>query len=128
MDLYHVCSNYTPAVKNGLGPRGHMINIGLYTENMKNSSCLNHKAESLDIWCVASSQWTSTTFVQIMTLEPKMAWPQGSHKINRKIFKHEKIFLSETTRPLICSITLWTLYQVYSYYAPGAKNVPPPPI
>ena len=29
--------------------------------------------------------------------------------------------MSETIRPLICSITLWTLFQDYSNYAPWAK-------
>ena len=34
VDLYRVCSNYTPGAHNGPVPRGHMFNIGLYRENM----------------------------------------------------------------------------------------------
>ena len=38
--------------------------------------------------------------VQIMSLGPKMAPPGGSHVLHRLISgKHDKIFLSETTRP-----------------------------
>ena len=55
--------------------KAHMFNIGLYRENMKNSSCL-------------------------------------------KLQGREPLYL-------VCSITLWTLYQVYSNYAPGAKTAPP---
>ena len=44
--------------------------------------------------------------------------------------KHEKIFLSETTRPraLIFGMKhhLVNFYQVFSNYSPGAKNTPQP--
>ena len=60
-----------------------------------------------------------------MPLGPKMAQSRGHMVYIGLKGKHEKIFLSETTRPLICSITLWTLFQVYSSYAPWAKNVHP---
>ena len=44
--------------------------------------------------------------------------------------QHEKIFLSETTRPraMIFGMKhhLVNLYQVYSNYSPGAKNGPAP--
>ena len=44
--------------------------------------------------------WTSTMFVQIIALGPKMAPPRG-HMLNMGLNreKHGKIFLSETTRP-----------------------------
>ena len=32
------CSNYALGVKNGLGPGGHMFYIGLYRENMKQTT------------------------------------------------------------------------------------------
>ena len=35
VDLYQVCSNYTPGAKNGPAPRGHMFNIGFNGENIK---------------------------------------------------------------------------------------------
>ena len=44
--------------------------------------------------------------------------------------KHEKIFLSETTRPrgllFVMKHHLVDLYQVCSNYTPGAKNGPTP--
>ena len=39
MDLYQVCSNYTPGAKNGPAP-GVKLYIGLYRENVKKSSWL----------------------------------------------------------------------------------------
>ena len=59
----------------------------------------------------------------------KNGLPRGSHVLHRLILgKHEKIFMSETTRLraliLICSII--DLYQVCSNYAPRAKNGPAP--
>ena len=38
MDLYQVCSNYSPGAKNGTVPGGHMFYIGLYRENVKKIS------------------------------------------------------------------------------------------
>ena len=32
VDLYQVCSNYSPGFKNGPAPGGHMLYIGLYRE------------------------------------------------------------------------------------------------
>ena len=54
VDLYQVCSNYTPGAKNGpapsnnltpgagpfLAPGVKLFDIGLYRENVKKSSCL----------------------------------------------------------------------------------------
>ena len=78
----------------------------LYRENMKKSSW----PRVLIFGICSITSWTSTSFVQIMPLWPKMARPQGSHGwhwLNRKTWKN---------------ITVWILYQVYSNYAPGAKN------
>ena len=36
VDLYQVCSNYTPGAKHGPAPGGHMLSIGLHRENMNN--------------------------------------------------------------------------------------------
>ena len=90
MDLYLVCSNYTPGAKNGPATRGHMFNIGLNRENMK-TSCL--KPQGLKPWYLVCSitSWTYATFVQIMPLGPKMARPHGSHglhRLNRKTWKN----------------------------------------
>ena len=42
VNLYQVCSNYTPGAKNSPAG-GHLLYIGLYRENME-KSCLKHKA------------------------------------------------------------------------------------
>ena len=38
VNLYYFCSNYAPGAKIWARPRGHMICIDLYRENMKKSS------------------------------------------------------------------------------------------
>ena len=52
-----------------------MFYIGLYRENVKKSSCL--KPQGLDYWYLVFSitLWTSTKFVQIIDLGPKMVPP-----------------------------------------------------
>ena len=56
-------------------PEDHMFNIGLYRENVKKSSCL--KLEGLEPWYLVYSitMWTSTKFVQIISLGPEMECP-----------------------------------------------------
>ena len=39
VDLYQICSNYSPGAKNGPAPEVTFY-IGLYRENVKKSSCL----------------------------------------------------------------------------------------
>ena len=114
MDLYQVCSNYSPWAKNG-PTRGHMFYIGLYREQHEKiflSETTRHK--SLEIWYKASS---GEPLPSLFKLDPwGQKWPHpGCHMLyiglNRE--KHEKIFLSETIRPraiyLVCSITLWIM-------------------
>ena len=50
---------------------------GLHRKNVKKSSCL--KPEGLESWYLVCSiiQWTSTKFIQIISLEPKTGLPQG---------------------------------------------------
>ena len=73
VDLYKICSNYSPGDKNG-PTSSHMFYIGLYRE------------------------------------------------------QHEKIFLSETTRPIALifgmEYHLGNLYQLSLNYSPWAKNGP----
>ena len=70
-------------------------------------------------------------FVQIIPLGPKMPHPRG-HMFYIGLCRenHEKIILSETTRPraLLFGMKhhLVNLYQVCSNYIPGAKNCPDP--
>ena len=42
MDFYQVWSNYSPRAKYGPAPAGHVFNIGLYRDSMKNS-CMKDK-------------------------------------------------------------------------------------
>ena len=66
-----------------------------------------------------------------MPLGPQMTGP-GGHMLYIVLYreKHEKIFLSENTRPraLIFGMmhNLVVLYQICSNYTPGAKNGPTP--
>ena len=67
--------NYGPGIKTG-----HKFYIGLYREKLKIVLVLNHN--NLDIWYF-SIKWTSTKFVRIMTLKPKMVC--AGHMIFRLI-------------------------------------------
>ena len=131
MELYQNCSNHTPRAQNGPAQGGHGFYIGLYWENMKKSSCLKPEGLSLDIWYVASSSGALPKLFKSYPWGPKLACPGWSRVLHRLILgKHEKIFLSETTRPraLILGMKhhLVDLYQLCSNDAPGAKNGPTP--
>ena len=72
------------------GPDEQAIEVQLYRENMKNSSCLKPQGRELWFLFCSITSWTSTTFVQIIPMGPKMAQPQGSHglhRLNRKTWK-----------------------------------------
>ena len=103
--------------------------IGLYREKHEKIFLLKtHKACGLDIWYEASPSKplpTSTKFVTIIFLGPKIVMPRG-HMFYIDLYreKHEKIFLLKTTRPvaLIFGMKhhLVNLYQVCYSYIPGA--------
>ena len=106
-----------------------MFYIGIYRENMKKSYCLKSYGLELRYLVCSITLWTSTKFVQIM---PRgQIWPRG-HMFYTGLYreKHEKIFLSKTTRPsaLIFNMKhhLVNLYQVCSNFIPGTKNGPDP--
>ena len=74
--------------------------IGLYREKHEKSSCLKPQGlEPCYLVCIII-WWTSTKFVQIITLGPKIS-PPGVHMFYIGLYKEqcEKTFLSETTRP-----------------------------
>ena len=77
-----------------------MFYIGFYREYVEKTSCLKpHGLEPYYLVC-SINKWISTKFVQIIPLGLKMVLPWGSHVLHRlKLGKHEKTFLSETTRP-----------------------------
>ena len=77
MDLYRVCSNYTPGTKNGPTPRGHMFNIGLHRENMKNSFCVKPQGRSLDTCYVASSHGPLPHLFKLWSWSQKWPGPRG---------------------------------------------------
>ena len=73
VDLYQVYSNNAHGVKND-PPRGsHVLLRLIYRENMKKSSW----PRVLIFGICSIISWTSTEFVQIIPLGPKMGPPQG---------------------------------------------------
>ena len=102
-----------------------MFYIGLYRENVKKSFCLKPRGLELDILVCSINKLTSTKFVQIMPLAPKMGLPWGSHVLYRENVKKN---LSETTWPRALIFSMYhhleDLYLVCSNYAPWGKNGP----
>ena len=95
MDLYQICSNYTPGAKNGT-TQGHMLYIGLYREMHEKSYVWNHKAYSLDIWYESLSSGLIPIFLKLYPWGQTLPQP-GGHMLyilglNRE--EHEKNFLS----------------------------------
>ena len=110
VNLYQVCSNNAPGVKNG-PPRGHMFYIGLYKKNKKKNSCV--KPDGLDYGYLVFSitLWTSTKFVQIIA-GARNGLAQGSHMFYISLYREN---VNKTTSlkqqnlepgQLLCNITL----------------------
>ena len=76
VDLYQDCSNNDPRVT--------CFYVGLYRENLKNSSYLKHEAQSLDIWCVSFSG-----------LLPRLLklWPQGQHWLHPRSLDFTQVYI-----------------------------------
>ena len=100
-------------------------------KTLKKSSCLKPQlAQSLDIWygIIASSSGTSTKFIKIMALGPKMGQPRGSQRLIKG--KHEKNLLARNH--MVQSLDNWyvtlsseplpSLFKLW----PGSKNGPAP--
>ena len=118
VDLYQVCSNFSPGPKMAR-PVGHMLYIGLYREQQVKillSETTRHRAlicgmyyHLVDLYQVCSNYSPGA----------KMDTPRG-HMFNIGFYReqHEKIFLSETTRPRVLIFGmkhhLVDLYQICS--------------
>ena len=96
VNLYQVCSNYVSGAKK-TPPQGSRVFIDLYREKHEKiflSETIWPRA-LIFLVCIITL-WTSTKFVQIMLLGPKMA-PSWGHMFYTGLYKekHEKIFLSK---------------------------------
>ena len=66
-----------------------LINIGLYRENVKKSSCLKPQGQEPRFLVFSITKWTSTKFVQIITLGSKMVPPPG-HMFYIGLYREDK--------------------------------------
>ena len=116
--------------------RSHRLQIDFWDENFKKNLLVwNRKAQSLDIWydIIASSSGTSTKFIKIMALGPKMGRPRGSQRLIKG--KHEKNLLARnhmaesldiwyvtlSSEPLPSLFKLWP--QVKTWARSGGSHV-----
>ena len=116
--------------------RSHRLKIDFWYEKLKKNLLVwNRKAQSLDIWydIIASSSGTSTKFIKIMALGPKMGRPRGSQRLIKG--KHEKNLLARnnmaksldiwyvtlSSEPLPSLFKLWP--QVKTWACPGGSHV-----
>ena len=119
MDLYQVCSNYDPGPPSLFKlwpwgqkwscPKGPHV-LHRLMENMNKSSCM--KPQIIEPWYLIWSI-TSTNFVQVILLRPKMFPPQWSHDLlfyigfNKENLKKSSCLKLQGLEPwyLVCSIT-----------------------
>ena len=100
MDLYQICSNYTPGDKNGTASGVICFTKAYIERNMKKSSCLKPKGLSHDFWYEALSSGLLPSLFKLYPWGQKWPHPVGHMLyigLNRE--KHEKFFLAETIRP-----------------------------